>query len=266
MKLYRAVSSPDDRVLLQHDINAVSAWCDSNYLKLNLSKTIVISYTRKTAPLTFPYSLLGFAIKRATVARDLGVLMDAKLLFNSHVNHLTNSCLRTLGMISRATSEFTNPSCFASLYRALILPKLDFASAIWNCLSPSSSLRLERIQKRFTRTVFYRYSPVSNYLHVEVLKLLNLDELCIRRSRRDLIFLFKCIHSKFDCPCLVSSVLLRVPSRPLRPHGCFHVDKILSLVPANRCQHAFNCLFLSAIDIFCNDMVLFKRSLKNFPS
>lgn len=262
MKLYRTISSPYDRVLLQNDINAVSAWCDCNYLKLNLSKTIVISYTRKSSPLTFTYLLLGEPVKRATVVRDLGVMMDVKLLFNAHVNYLTNSCLRTLGVISRATRDFTDRSCFVSLYRALILPKLDFASAIWNCLSPSSSLRLERIQKRFTRTVFSRHSPMSRYEHGGLLKILNLDELSARRSRRDLAFLFNCIHSKFDCPCLVSSVHLRVPSRPLRPHGCFDVDRSMSLAPASRCQLTYNSLFLSPIDVFCSDLVLFKRSLK----
>lgn len=94
------------------------------------------------------------------------------------------------------------------------------------------------------------------------LKILNLDELSARRSRRDLAFLFNCIHSKFDCPCLVSSVHLRVPSRPLRPHGCFDVDRSMSLAPASRCQLTYNSLFLSPIDVFCSDLVLFKRSLK----
>lgn len=31
----------------------------------------------------------------------------------------------------------------------------------------------------FTKTVFYRYSPVSHYGHGELLKLLNLDGLCV---------------------------------------------------------------------------------------
>jgi hypothetical protein len=48
LKIYRSISDVDDCKLLQHDIDSVQNWCLDNGMKLNLSKTTVISFTRKT--------------------------------------------------------------------------------------------------------------------------------------------------------------------------------------------------------------------------
>lgn len=63
-------------------------------------------------------------------------------------------------------------------------------------------------------------------------------------------FFFNCIHSNFDCPFLISSVYLRLPRRPLRPHGCFYVGRTLSLEPANRCQHDLTAWFYLPLTLF----------------
>lgn len=263
MKLYRAVGSQADCAQLQRDVQAISLWCKTNYLDLNPLKTVTITYTRKTSPLTFPYHLDSLTIRRVSETRDLGVLMDSKLRFTPHVNYLARSSLRTLGAISRATRDFSGGSCFLALYKALVLPKLEFASAVWNCMSASSSLRLERVQKRFTRIFSRRYTLHEKYAYKDVIKRLKLEELQSRRTNRDLVFLFKCIHSGFDSPKLVSSVRLRAPSRALRPHLCFDVTTSEMLSPVCRVQRVYNDDFRASLDVFSGNVNSFKRALKN---
>lgn len=60
---------------------------------------MVISYRIKTSPLIFAHSLLDEPTQRATVRRELGILMDLKLLFISHANYQTNSCLCTVAVV-----------------------------------------------------------------------------------------------------------------------------------------------------------------------
>lgn len=189
--------------------------------------------------------------------------MDSKLLFTTHVNHIARISLRTLGAISHATKDFSSGSCFLALYKALVIPKVEFASAVWNCISASSSLRLERVQKRFTRIFSRRYTPHRKYAYNDALKQLNLEELQRRRTNRDLFFLFNCVHSKFDSPKLVSSVRLRAPMRALRPHLCFDITTTEMLSPACRVQRVYNRDFYVTLDVFSGNIKLFKRAVKN---
>jgi hypothetical protein len=92
IKIYRAVKSPQDCKLLQSDINATQGWCIANCMKLNISKTKVISFPRKTNVLIHDYELCQFSIK------DLGVFIDVKLHFHDHVNYIFTHCIKLLGL------------------------------------------------------------------------------------------------------------------------------------------------------------------------
>jgi hypothetical protein len=48
LKMYRTVTNVDDCKLLQHDINSVNNWCLANGIKINIGKTTIISFRRKT--------------------------------------------------------------------------------------------------------------------------------------------------------------------------------------------------------------------------
>jgi hypothetical protein len=57
LKIYRSISDVDDCKLLQHNIDSVQNWCLDNGMKLNLSKTTIIYFTRKTDSIYFHYKL-----------------------------------------------------------------------------------------------------------------------------------------------------------------------------------------------------------------
>jgi hypothetical protein len=48
LKIFRFINSQHDCILLQTDISSVSEWCTVNSMRLNIAKTRVVSYTRKT--------------------------------------------------------------------------------------------------------------------------------------------------------------------------------------------------------------------------
>jgi hypothetical protein len=59
LKVYRAIKTPTDCVLLQSDIDRVHEWCLANFMKPNFSKIRVISFNMKTAPLGYHKRLLS---------------------------------------------------------------------------------------------------------------------------------------------------------------------------------------------------------------
>jgi hypothetical protein len=62
---------------------------------LNIQKTKIISFTRKTNSIHFKYSVKDVLILRAECIKDLGVIVDSKLYFHCHVDFVCSKALRT---------------------------------------------------------------------------------------------------------------------------------------------------------------------------
>jgi hypothetical protein len=56
LKIFRVINPPYDCLLIQSDMNSVSNWCTANSISLNIAKTRVVPYTRKTNFLSYEYS------------------------------------------------------------------------------------------------------------------------------------------------------------------------------------------------------------------
>jgi hypothetical protein len=121
VKVHREIKSPYDSWVLQSDINNVRAWCISNYTNLNVNKTRVISFCRKTLCHDFDYELSESSITRTDCIRDLGVLIDT----NIHFQILSNA-VGLLGLIRTVTLRFTSLHSLLMLHCTLVRPQLEF--------------------------------------------------------------------------------------------------------------------------------------------
>ena len=61
-----------------------------------------------------------------------------------------------LGFLKRNSSEFTEPSTLVTLYNSLVRPQLEYCSIVWNPVFNFHSLRIEKVQKNFTRYVYLK--------------------------------------------------------------------------------------------------------------
>ena len=101
VKLYHPVSTANDCVRLQHDLDILSAWCRQNRLTLNISKCAVLSFHRIKNPVPYNYTINGASLNRLTSIVDLGIVFDSRLSFSSHIESLCSKCYRCLGVIVR---------------------------------------------------------------------------------------------------------------------------------------------------------------------
>jgi hypothetical protein len=86
LKAYRAISSPNDCLLLQSDIDRVHNWLSANFMKINFSKIEVIPFARKKKVLNYRYRLSNSFMLRTDLIKDLGVRIDCKLHFHRYVD------------------------------------------------------------------------------------------------------------------------------------------------------------------------------------
>ena len=84
--------------------------------------------------------------------KDLGVIFDKKLNFNTNISTKVNIANRNLGLISK-TFVFMDQVMFLQLYKALVRPHLEYASVIWAPKFLKDSKAIENVQRRATKTI-----------------------------------------------------------------------------------------------------------------
>ena len=83
----------------------------------------------------------------------LGVQIDEKLNFTSHISELCTKARQKVGVLMRQRNLIP---CNAklSLYKSSILPHLTYCHLVWHFCNASDRRNLERIQKRALRAVY----------------------------------------------------------------------------------------------------------------
>jgi hypothetical protein len=103
IKIFRVIKSPNDCNRLQSNIDFVQGWCTANFMKLNISKTRVISTSRKTNTFIYDYKFCQSSVTRTDSIKGLGVFIDSNLRFHNHVDYLFSECIKLLGLVRTFT-------------------------------------------------------------------------------------------------------------------------------------------------------------------
>ncbi|MDD9361315.1 MAG: reverse transcriptase family protein, partial [Anaplasma sp.] len=261
MKIFRAIESVADCRELQEDIDRIGDWCSVNNLVLNKTKTKVVTYSRKTGQIMFPYKSESEKLERTELVRDLGVYFDSKLNFHSHMETTFASAMKTLGVISRITSDFSQPFVFIALFNSLCRSRLEYASVVWNGCARSNEALLDRVQKKFAYILNFRYLHNETYSYTGVADHYSIESLSHRRRSADFLFLFKCLHGMIDSPELLSLISLRVPRYYTVSTSAFYPLSTHELNPIARMQFRYN-EFSHKLDIFDANISGFRASLR----
>ncbi|XP_076065226.1 uncharacterized protein LOC143039243 [Oratosquilla oratoria] len=111
--------------------------------------------------------------------KDLGIIIDCKLSFSSHVHAQVNKANKVLGAI-RHTFASLDKETFCLLFKSLVRPHLEYASVVWSPKLKKDRDVLEQVQRRATRMV-QGLSHMSYPERLETLKLLTLKH-CQQRA------------------------------------------------------------------------------------
>lgn len=242
IKIYLAINIPADCLKLQADINSIFSWCNHNGMSINVNKTSVVSFTRKTDKLTWLYTLNNQPILRKDVVSDLGVLLDSQLRFHHQVEKVFAAASKSLGMASYITKDLQGIDAFKVLYTSLVRPKLEYASVIWNFLTVADCAKLESIQHKFLRKCAFRlhceyldYEDMEKYLKIQTLE--------HRRRVSDALFVYNVFCGKIYCPSMLHSVGIPTPTLALRHQRHFYCSSLSMLCPNARAVAAANHIF-----------------------
>lgn len=108
-------------------------------------------------------------------------------------------------------------------------PLLEYGSIIWSPYTLSEINDIEKIQHKFLRFIFFSRGGnlrENNYFvdYNNLMEMLNLETLELRRLKKDLIFLYKVLHGMTNTPELLQLFPLNIPSHLTRHFNLFHTD------------------------------------------
>jgi len=125
------------------------AWCDESSLELNVSKTkdMVIDF-RKSTSFPPPTIMKGADVEMVDSYKYLGVVLDNKLCFQSHVNVTSKKVQQRLFFLRKMRTFHVSSEMMTLFYRSFIESLLTFCIVAWfGNLNLYNKNRLDRLVK-----------------------------------------------------------------------------------------------------------------------
>jgi hypothetical protein len=261
IKIFNKINSNADSVALQEDLDRLYDYCMKNQLFLNIKKCNSISFSRSVKPIIPKYSINNEQLDAKTEIRDLGVILDSKMLFKSHINRVIEKSFKQLNFILRVSKPFNNVNTMKTLYFTYVRSSIEFATVIWNPQYITYIDRLENVQNKFIKALDYKTkSPYNDPLTSR--KRYNITSLENRRTITDMTFLYKIVNNITDCTDLLNKICFNVPNKNTRKINTFRPPSCTTNYSQNsyiyRTCTNYNAYF-NSVDLFSNSLPVFKK-------
>ena len=153
------VSSLGDKI--QKCFQIIDKWMNTFFLRLNADKTKIMVI----GPISMQQKIVingtfinGKCIRFVSNAKNLGIIIDNELAFESQIQKLASSCLNIIRKISRI-KNFLKIEHLKTLVSALILSKLDYCNALYLGVHSHLLIKLQSVQNSAARLVY----KINNY-------------------------------------------------------------------------------------------------------
>ncbi|MGL5754374.1 MAG: reverse transcriptase domain-containing protein, partial [Paraclostridium sp.] len=173
--------------LIQQDLQAISEWSKTWLLHFSVNLCSVLPI-RCTIP-AGTFTLLGSDIPITSCVRDLGVLYSNSLNFSEFVH---KQAARAKQMLARININIHDKQARLILYKTCVRPGLEYASFLHTNLKVVDKLKLESLQRSFTKRLI---GDNESLTYRERCLLLNLDPLWLRRLKINLSLFHNLLHA-----------------------------------------------------------------------
>ena len=163
-----------------------------------------------------------------------GVHISSDLKFKLQCDNVTKKAYRIVNILFRCFTV-NNANAVVRAYCAYVRPILEYCSAVWSPCHLTDIDAIERVQRYFTRRLYYRLQ-LERCPYVERLRFLNLEPLELRRLRFDLTLCYKIVHREINLD--FNEFFVTNPANELtRGH---HLRLRVPLATRNLLKHCFS--------------------------
>ena len=160
--LYGVMTNEEDGDQLQEDLQQLEVWQCKWQMVFNPTKCKTICISTKKTPPQRKYTFCGVELEQVNSFSYLGVTITEDLKWSKHITFIAGKASGVLGMIKR--NLWSSPKDVKeTAYKALVRPKLEYASAAWDLYLQKDIVALEKVQRKVARfcTNNYHQQQVS---------------------------------------------------------------------------------------------------------
>ena len=129
---------------LNRDLERVRLWAWQWKMEFNATKTEEVIFSAKRIKPHHPNLFLGDTeVERKSEHKHLGLILDSKLNFQSHIREAIMKARRGIGII-RYLSRYVSRDVLDQVYKLYVRPHLDYGDIIYHRFDPNMSLDLTR--------------------------------------------------------------------------------------------------------------------------
>ena len=195
LKLYREIKCKEDEAQLQRELDTIYDWTQYSLLKLHPGKCVSmrIAPKKKKVDGKCHYNMDANQLKTVNIEKDLGIFVDDKLSFETHINTKVKKANALVGML-RGSFTHLDGSMFKQIFIAIVRPHLEYGAPIWNPYLKKFIDIIENVQRRATKQI----PGLSRLSYQRRLETIDLPTLKFRRYRGDMIEVYKMAHDLYD--------------------------------------------------------------------
>ena len=156
---------------LQKALDVLQKWGDKTGFRFSETKSKVLICDRKrVVNPAVTLTLNGQILPMVKEFKFLGVIFDSKLTWRSHIKMLKEKCIRKANLLKIiAGSKFkTNSKILLNIYKAMVLPKLEYGSQAYHTAAPTTLQALDPVHHLCLRICLgaFRTTPIES-LYIE---------------------------------------------------------------------------------------------------
>ena len=190
-KIQRIVVKEDCCRKLQDDLDKLHSWSKTWQMEFNVDKCHVIKFGKSEKRPVWNYTLGNDVLMESEKEKDLGVVINKKLSPEDHINEKVRGAYALLANMKVAFT-YVDAEMVKKIITSFIRPTLEYAAVVWSPHLKKHVNKLEKVQRAVTRWV----PELRGLSYEERLEKLQLTKLEDRRTRGDMIMLFKCLTGR----------------------------------------------------------------------
>ena len=185
--------------IINKELEWLNHWLNVNRLSLNISKTNFVIFHPFNKPMK---NYITLKINKMVICEEkyvkyLGLLIDATLSWDSHIDNLSKKIARALGVMFKIR-PFVIPTILKNIYHSLVYPHLLYAIQIWGSASDTNINKLIVLQKKTVRMRTFNENHIgfrgpsahisTLFSELSILKLKDIYDLQLMR------FVYDCLY------------------------------------------------------------------------
>ena len=150
---------------LNNELKNVDDWLVTNRLSLNVQKTSYMVFTNLLLPNNINIEIRGSSLSKVSNMKFLGIYIDDKLSFNTHVIKTKNKLAKAVGVMKRMSQVIPKPTML-NLYYTLFYSQLTYGIIAWGKSSIQNHNKINSIQKRSWKSLMLS-DPLNELLNFD---------------------------------------------------------------------------------------------------